>query len=165
MLCISIHKYYMDGDQTLLARGWGARGAASLRSTGEREVHQVPEPEYLCCYSCGVSLFPRWGLRSRNLSSVISIEVQTRIGHRHSCHQSLLLRELQFHHWDCHLLPPFCILCPAGVRVLSLNLAFLWLGAAFLIGSRLCCFQDPINSAFSHTELWDFYGYGKKMHK
>lgn len=59
----------------------------------------------------------------------------------------------------------FSTLCPADIHVLSLDVAFWWLGAAFLTGSRLCYSQDSINSAFSHTEPWDFYGRGTKMHK
>lgn len=58
-------------------------------------MHQVPESEYLSYCPCGVTFSTNWDLRCRNLSLVISIEVQTWI--RHSCHKSFLLQKLQFH--------------------------------------------------------------------
>lgn len=82
----------------MIRRYWQGAGEPEVQApSGAQEggrVRQVPEPKYLCCHSCSVSLLPSWGLRSRDLSLVTSIEVQTRIRHRRSCHKSLLL---QFH--------------------------------------------------------------------
>lgn len=164
---LSIHQYYLEGDLTLLARGWAAWGAAPLQST-EGSMHQVPvslSPN-ICAATLVVSAACPAGASDLETSPWSSpSRCRRRSGTDAAATGPFYSGNYSSTHWDCHLLPHFCTLCAADIHVLSLDVAFWWLGAALLTGSRLCRFQDPINSAFSHTEPWDFYGHGTKMHK
>lgn len=153
---------YTEGDQTLLARG--AQPQVQLPEDQGREGAQVSlslSPNCsLCAAPSPCQPLDQLGFRPRALLCHLHLGADMD-------QTQMQLTQIPF--TPGAAVPPagthFCILCPVDILVLSLDLAFWWLGTAFLTGSSLCHSQDSINSAFSHTEPWDFYGRGTKMHK